>query len=89
MVNNGEQIVGVPRTVRYGLMLILTAIAVFSGWWAHDVLEPLRGGYQDNPTWIYLALGLPALVVSVACIVGIVCLLRVADGRRGDTTKLR
>ena len=76
MVNNRlEQWVGVPPTVRYGLVLILTVIACFSGWWAHHALEPLWG-YQDNDTSVYLVLGLPAIAVAVASIVGIICLLR-------------
>ena len=76
MVNTrGKQWVGVPPAVRYGLVLILTVIAAFSGWWAYDVLTALWG-YQDDATWVYLALGIPAVAVALASIVGVICLLR-------------
>ena len=92
----GQQIVGVPRAVLYGLMLVLTAVAGLSGWWAYNALEPLWG-YQDNDTSVYLALGLPAVAAVIACAVGIICLLRLTQspstqprrGRRDARSLLR
>ena len=67
--------VGVPPAVRYGLVLILTALAVLSGWWSYDVLSSLWG-YQDSDPWLYVILALPGVAVLLLCIVGIVSLLR-------------
>lgn len=83
MAASGKALGVPPRGVRYTFALILAAVAVFSGLWAYHALEPLWG-YQDNDTLVYLALGLPAIVVSVAAIVGIVLLLRLAPPRPGQ-----
>ena len=67
-----------PRGVRYGLALMLAAVAVFFGLWAYDLLVEQLWGYRDSPSWLYLSLGLPLAAISLASIVGIALLLRLA-----------